>query len=65
MKEFENTNPLISIITVVKNSESTIERCVESVINQSYDNIEYIIINGNSSDNTNNVLEKYKNKINK
>ena len=65
MKKFENTNPLISIITVVKNSESTIERCIESVINQSYDNIEYIIINGNSSDNTNNVLEKYKNKINK
>ena len=58
MKEFENTKPLISIITIVKNSESTIERCIESVINQSYDNIEYIIINGNSLDNTNNVLEK-------
>ena len=56
MKEFENTNPLISIITVVKNSESTIERCVESVINQSYDNIEYIIINDNSTDKKNYAL---------
>ena len=56
MKESENINPLISIITVVKNSESTIERCVESVINQSYDNIEYIIINGNSTDKKNYAL---------
>lgn len=53
----------ITIITVVKNSEQTIERCIKSVINQNYDNIEYIVIDGGSKDKTVDVLDKYKNKI--
>ena len=56
---------LISIITVVKNSASTIEKCIESVVNQNYDKIEYIIIDGKSNDGTIDILEKYKKKINK
>ena len=42
----------VSIITVVKNNEDKIEKCINSVINQSYKDIEYIIIDGNSSDDT-------------
>lgn len=49
----------ISLITVTFNAERTIERCVQSVINQSYPNIEYIIIDGNSTDNTGQIISKY------
>ncbi|SVE28349.1 uncharacterized protein METZ01_LOCUS481203, partial [marine metagenome] len=57
-------NYKISIITVVKNNEKTIEKAIKSVIEQSYKNIEYIVIDGKSNDNTIKILEKYKNKIN-
>ncbi|MFA6247637.1 MAG: glycosyltransferase family 2 protein [Mucilaginibacter sp.] len=50
----------ISVITVSYNAQSTIEQCVQSVIGQDYPHIEYIIIDGNSSDGTISVLEKYK-----
>ena len=58
-----NKEKLISIITVVKNGEETIEKCINSVLNQNYKNIEYIIIDGNSSDNTMSIINKYKEKI--
>ena len=54
---------LLSIITVVKNAETTIERCIKSVLNQNYKNIQYIIIEGNSSDKTKQIIDKYKDKI--
>ena len=54
---------LISIITVVKNAENTIEKCIKSVLNQNYKNIQYIIIDGNSTDNTKKIIDKYKNKV--
>ena len=53
----------ISIITVSWNSEKTIEDTIKSVVNQTYKDIEYIIIDGLSSDNTMNIVNKYKNKI--
>ena len=53
----------VSIITVVKDNEDKIEKCIKSVINQSYKNIEYIIIDGNSSDNTKKIIQKYINRI--
>lgn len=53
----------ISIITVCFNCEGLIERTIKSVIDQMYPNIQYIIIDGGSTDNTLNVIEKYKNKI--
>lgn len=54
---------IISIITVCFNADPTIERCILSVINQSFSNIEYIIIDGGSTDNTLNIIDKYKHKI--
>jgi len=50
---------LVSIITVCYNSEKTIARTVESVLSQTYSNIEYIIIDGASKDNTVSVAKKY------
>lgn len=51
---------LVTILTVSYNSEKTIARTIESVLNQTYDDIEYIIIDGNSTDNTVAVAESYK-----
>jgi len=53
----------VSIITVSLNSAKTIEDCIQSVLNQSYKNIEYIIIDGGSTDGTLDIIKKYESKI--
>lgn len=52
-------NPLVSIITVSYNSSKTISKTIESVLNQTYSSIEYIIVDGASSDNTVEIAESY------
>ena len=56
-------NYKISIITVTKNSENFLEECILSLDKQSYRNYEHIIIDGCSTDNTINLIKKYKDKI--
>ena len=58
-----STDLKISIITVCLNSENYIEKTILSVLAQSYTNIEYIVIDGNSSDNTYNIINKYRTEI--
>lgn len=55
----------VSIITITYNSEATLKETMESVINQTYPNIEYIIIDGLSQDNTLSIVNNYKDKISK
>ena len=55
-----NTNILVSVITVAFNSEKTISKAIESVLGQTYKNIEYIIVDGASSDKTVDVANGYK-----
>jgi putative colanic acid biosynthesis glycosyltransferase len=56
-------HPKISIITVVFNGADKIEPCIKSVLNQSYENIEYIIIDGESTDKTLEIINRYIDKI--
>ena len=51
--------PKVSVITVVYNGIAHLEQTIQSVINQTYENIEYIIIDGGSTDGTVALLEKY------
>lgn len=49
----------VSIITACYNSADTIEKAIQSVLNQTYSNIEYIIVDGASTDSTLDILKKY------
>lgn len=55
----------ISIITVCYNSAATLEKTIQSVADQTYDDIEYIIVDGNSKDATVEIIKKHEDKISK
>ena len=55
--------PLITVITAVLNDDKNIETTIRSVLEQRYDNIQYVIIDGGSTDNTKKIIESFKDKI--
>ena len=55
----------ISIITAVYNNKKTIKDAIESVLNQTYKNIEYVIVDGDSKDGTVDIIKQYESKIDK
>lgn len=55
--------PLITVVTVVFNGEATLEQTIQSVVNQTYDNVEYIVVDGNSTDRTLDIIKKYEDRI--
>jgi glycosyltransferase involved in cell wall biosynthesis len=55
--------PRITVITVVFNAGETLEQTILSVISQSYDNVEYIIVDAGSSDNSLDIIRKYEHAI--
>lgn len=58
-KQSKPDQPLISYVTVVRNAKATIERTIQSVQNQSYSNVEHIIVDGASQDGTLAIIKKY------
>ena len=58
-------HPKFSIITVTYNAEKVLEDTIQSVIFQTYRNVEYIIVDGASKDHTLEIVNKYHHRINK
>lgn len=56
-------NPKISVITIVRNGAGFIERCLQSAVSQEYDNMEYIVLDGDSTDGTQAIIERYRDRI--
>lgn len=55
--------PLVSVLTVVKNGERYVETAIQSVLGQTYPNIEYVVVDGQSTDSTLDIVRKYDDRI--
>jgi glycosyltransferase involved in cell wall biosynthesis len=55
--------PLITIVTIVYNDEEFIEQTIKSILSQTYDNVEYIVIDGGSTDKTLDIIKRYDSQI--
>ena len=55
-KQSTPDSPLLSVVTVVFDGEATLQRCIDSVAGQEYDNVEFIVIDGGSTDATLDIL---------
>lgn len=58
-----NHQPFISIITAVRNNGNTLEKTIKSIISQTYKNLEYIVIDGASTDGTLDIIRQYEDQI--
>jgi glycosyltransferase involved in cell wall biosynthesis len=63
VEKYKSQRPLVSIITVVRNGEKTLERTIQSVKEQTYESIEYIVIDGASKDTTLKIIRKHEESI--
>ncbi len=55
-------NPKISVIVPIYNAEQYLRKCLDSIINQEYKNLEIILVNDGSTDRSKNIIQEYKNK---
>ena len=55
-------NPLISVIVPVYNVENYLDRCVESIVNQTYTNLEIIVVNDGSTDSSEDIIRQWQKK---
>ena len=63
LKTSLSAKPLVSVVTPVYNAEDTIAETINSIISQSYENIEYIIIDGGSNDGTLEIIKAFEDRI--
>ena len=59
----QTTGPLVSVIIPTKNSEKFLEKCLDSIKNQTYKNIELIVVDNNSTDKTKEIAKKFTDKV--
>lgn len=55
--------PKVTVVTVVYNNEVHIRQCIESVLKQSYSSIEYVVIDGGSTDSTLSIIHEYRDRF--